>query len=239
MNKGLIFDIGFHVGQDTEFYLKKGFWVVAIDANPLLVEEGKKNFAEYIDAGRLIILNVGIGQREETLPFYVNKRLSEWSSFDMAIGTSRGDYYVIDVPLVTLRSISIRYGVPYYIKIDIEGHDMLAIQSLRGMNDKAKYISVENGQAHMIEELYALGYRKFKFVNQAKIQDIELPLPAKEGKYIQYKFPFGASGPFGEEIDGDWLDREAVTKISNEYWSIPNRDANVHGWFDLHAKYEE
>ena len=30
----LIFDVGFHKGEDTEFYLKKGFPVVAADANP-------------------------------------------------------------------------------------------------------------------------------------------------------------------------------------------------------------
>jgi FkbM family methyltransferase len=235
MNKNLIFDVGFHVGQDTVFYLKKGFWVVAVDANPLLIEEGKKKFAEYINAGRLILLNVGIGQCEETLPFYVNKQLSEWSSFDKAIGTSRGDYYVLDVPLVTLRSIAIRYGVPYYIKIDIEGNDMMAIKSLRDMEDKPRYISVENGQTHMIEELYTQGYRKFKFVNQARIQDVVLPSPVREGEYIEYRFPFGASGPFGEEIDGPWLDRYTVIKLSTDYWGNPDRDANIHGWYDLHA----
>lgn len=235
MNKGLIFDLGFHIGQDTDFYLKKGFWVVAVDANPLLIEEGKKRFAEYIEAGRLVLLNVGIGKREETLPFYVNKQLSEWSSFDETIGTTRGEYDVIDVPLVTLRSICERYGVPYYIKIDIEGHDLLAIQSLRGMGDKPKYISVENGPAHMIEELYALGYRKFKFVNQKTIPDIVLPSPAREGQYVDHRFPFGASGPFGEEIPGNWMTKDEVLRESQTYWARPDRDANVHGWYDLHA----
>lgn len=239
MNKGLIFDIGFHVGQDTEFYLKKGFWVVAVDANPLLIDEGKRKFAEYIDAGRLILLNVGIGQREETLPFYVNKQLSEWSSFDKEIGTSRGDYYVIDVPVVTLRSIAIRYGMPYYIKIDIEGHDMMAIQSLRDMDDKPKYISVENGHACMIEELYSQGYKSFKFINQKNVSDMQLPNPAREGKYIDHKFMMGASGPFGEETIGPWLSKENVLRLSNNYWSNPHRDDNIDGWYDLHACIEE
>ena len=30
----LIFDVGLHRGEDTEFYLKKGFRVVAFEANP-------------------------------------------------------------------------------------------------------------------------------------------------------------------------------------------------------------
>jgi len=237
MNKGLIFDIGFHVGQDTDFYLKKGFWVVAVDANPQLIAEGKKRFADAIEAGRLLLLNVGIGKAEGVLPFYVNEQLSEWSSFDEQIGTTRGPYHIIDVPVVPLRSIVEKYGVPYYIKIDIEGHDMMAIQSLRDMEDKPKYISVENGQAHMIEELFSQSYRKFKFVNQAIIQEITLMSPAKEGTFIEYRFPFGASGPFGEEAEGLWLDKDEVLDLSHAYWSNPKRDANIHGWFDLHAKY--
>jgi FkbM family methyltransferase len=235
MNKGLIFDIGFHIGQDTDFYLKKGFWVVAVDANPQLIEEGKKKFVDYIKAGRLILLNVGIGKGEEVLPFYVNEELSEWSSFDKQIGTTRGNYRVIEVPLVTLRSIVEKYGVPYYIKIDIEGHDLMAIQSLRRMADKPKYISIENGQVHMIDELYGLGYTKFKFVNQAKIQEIKLVTPSGEGKFIDYTFPFGSSGPFGEEIEGPWLGKEEVMALSSAYWGNPDRDANIHGWYDLHA----
>lgn len=235
MNKGLIFDIGFHVGQDTDFYLKKGFWVVAVDANPKLIEDGKKKFAQYISAGRLVLLNIGIGKGEEVLPFYVNEELSEWSSFDKQIGTTRGKYHVIEVPLVTLRSIVEKFGVPYYIKVDIEGHDLIAIQSLRGMADKPKYISIENGQAHMIEELFFLGYRKFKFVNQADISKVVLKPYPKEGAFIDYSFPFGSSGPFGEDLDGQWLCKSDVLKLSNSYWNNPNRDANIHGWYDLHA----
>ena len=32
----LIFDIGCHLGEDSEFYLRKGFKVVAVEANPEL-----------------------------------------------------------------------------------------------------------------------------------------------------------------------------------------------------------
>lgn len=40
MNAQLIYDIGAHLGEDTDFYLKKGFKVVAIEANPFLAEGG-------------------------------------------------------------------------------------------------------------------------------------------------------------------------------------------------------
>ena len=32
----IIFDIGMHCGEDTDFYLKKGFTVVGVEANPEL-----------------------------------------------------------------------------------------------------------------------------------------------------------------------------------------------------------
>ena len=203
MNTNLIFDIGLHVGQDTAFYLQKGFKVVAIEANPMLVSENRKKFEREIESGALVIVNVGVADKGGLLPFYVNSELSEWSSFDHQIGTTRGRYSIIDVPVVALRSIVDRYGTPYYIKIDIEGMDYAAIQSLRGLDDMPRYISVENGQEHMIKELQEQGYVKFKFVNQAHIHEIALQAPAREGNYVAYKFPFGASGPLGAAIDGE------------------------------------
>jgi FkbM family methyltransferase len=235
MHSDLIYDVGLHVGQDTDYYLKKGFRVVAIEANPLLVEECSARFQDAIRAGRLTIVNMGIADEDRTLPFYVNEKLSEWSSFDMQIGTTRGPYRVIQVPATTLDRIMARHGVPYYLKLDIEGMDFPAIRSLRGMAGKPRHVSLENGQKHMIDELFEQGYRHFKFINQAKIHEIRLTPPAREGNFVDHTFPFGASGPFGEETAGPWLDRESVTALSTAYWNNPDRDANIHGWFDLHA----
>jgi len=49
----LIYDVGAHKGEDTEFYLKKGFSVVAIEANPALCLGLTKRFEEFINSGRL------------------------------------------------------------------------------------------------------------------------------------------------------------------------------------------
>ena len=37
----LIYDVGFHHGEDTAYYLKKGFRVVAFEAHPRLAEKGR------------------------------------------------------------------------------------------------------------------------------------------------------------------------------------------------------
>ena len=44
----LIFDIGFNNGDDTAHYLTRGFEVLAVEANPELVEAGRKRFADAI-----------------------------------------------------------------------------------------------------------------------------------------------------------------------------------------------
>ncbi len=234
-NSNLIFDIGFHTGQDTEYYLKKGFSVVAIEANPELAEAGRLRFADAINEKRLALLNIGIAETASILPFYINEELSEWSSFDFEIGTTRGKYRVISVPTKPLSDIVGEFGIPYYIKLDIEGLDLIALRSIRDSKEKPKLISMENGQRFMIDELKYQGYKRFKFINQAKIHEIALTPPAREGIFVPHKFPFGASGPFGEEAHGPWLDYDAVVQVSDEYWSRPDRDARVHGWFDIHA----
>ena len=37
----LIYDVGLHRGEDTDFYLKMGFGVVAVEANPELIAQCK------------------------------------------------------------------------------------------------------------------------------------------------------------------------------------------------------
>jgi hypothetical protein len=44
-------------GDDTAYYLSRGFRTVAIEANPELVKYAKARFAREIASGRLIILN--------------------------------------------------------------------------------------------------------------------------------------------------------------------------------------
>ena len=41
----LIYDVGMHKGEDTDYYLQKGFRVVAFEANPDLVNLCRTRFA--------------------------------------------------------------------------------------------------------------------------------------------------------------------------------------------------
>lgn len=59
-HKNLIYDVGMHQGQDTDFYLKKGFDVVSFEANPSNAEICRKRFAHAIAAKRLTIVEGAI-----------------------------------------------------------------------------------------------------------------------------------------------------------------------------------
>jgi hypothetical protein len=67
-------------GDDTAYYLSRGFRAVAIEDNPVLVEQAEKLFEPEIKAGRLTLLHIGVTNSDGELP-----TISEWSSFDEAI----------------------------------------------------------------------------------------------------------------------------------------------------------
>ena len=61
----MIMDVGMCGGSDTDYYLRKGYHVVAIDADPSLCEHARTRFSDAITAGRLTIVNTGISDNED------------------------------------------------------------------------------------------------------------------------------------------------------------------------------
>lgn len=225
----LIYDVGMHTGEDTDFYLKKGFDVVAIEANKDLVEENEKKFKKYIEEKKLIIINCAINLHEGQFNFYKNKK-HQWSSLIESIGTREGNYEIEKVNCLNISKIFNQYGMPYYLKIDIEGKDETVISPLSDFIDKPKYISFEGGNFNTLELLLKFNYKLFKIIDQSKYYEWKCPEISLEGNYVDYKFPLGSSGLFGEETEGCWLDiDEAKSKIS--YYKSNNA-----GWLDVHAK---
>lgn len=237
----IIYDVGMHSGQDTDFYLKKGFKVVAIEANPHLCEEGRKRFADYLKDGRLTIVNKGISRSSSKAIFYVNEEKSVWSSFEKNTAGRKGHALKeVEVECCTLAEVVKEHGSPYCIKIDIEGHDEIALQSLIDNNLCPPYISVENGTRML--DLLKDRYPDFKFIQQNNVHKIKLSFPSLEGKFVDHQFELGSSGPFGEETAGSWKKYEEVYYDISKVWNINTGEKNplwndsVHGWFDLHAR---
>lgn len=251
--KELIFDIGMHVGQDTKYYLEEGYKVVAIEANPVLVVNACKKFNKYIATGQLKIVNVGIAESEGKLPFYRNLRLSEWSSFNKGSGTRNGTpFETLEIQCTTIDNIFRQYGVPYYMKIDIEGNDYLC---LSGISDiaKPKFVSCEAGSLDCLDLLVSKGYSKFKLISQLNnfnpidlkresrkyfpiTQIIKNGIKLRVQKVFPIQHPYGSSGPFGEESKGEWKSYNEIRKLYLEFYNN-GKPLNKISWFDFHATY--
>jgi FkbM family methyltransferase len=144
----LLIDAGAHIGQDTEFHLAKGFEVVAIEANPALAGELEKKFASEVAGGRLGILNVAIAETTGMRSMAVADDMAIWSSLspemvsrNEAVGTK---YRYVEVPTVRFEEVLADVGIPYYLKSDIEGLDLLCVEALHGFTDRPTYLSLES-----------------------------------------------------------------------------------------------
>jgi FkbM family methyltransferase len=213
----LIFDVGAHMGEDTDFYLRKGFSVVAIEAVPKFCNDLKARFSEYVAQDRLLVVNMAVSNVGGTVEFYLDEKNSVWGTMNLdwvlrnrAIGGGNGR--VIKVPSSSLRSIMREYGVPHYCKIDIEGNDLDALKSLQANEELPAFISIESEKRdwnRLVEEfmtLSALGYTRFKIVDQTLVHFQKCPQPAREGIDCHFNFEMGSSGLFGDELPGKWLD---------------------------------
>jgi FkbM family methyltransferase len=177
----LIFDVGLHNGDDTEYYLHRGFRVVAVEANPALAARGAERFRREIAEGRLTIANVGVADRIGVLPFWICDAKLEWSSFNREIAARDGSaHHAIDVPSVTFDSLLAEHGVPHYLKVDIEGNDHLCLAALRAP-ELPVFVSVEAGAETVpwLAGLRDLGYSAFKCISQSTLLPLEVP-PARE-----------------------------------------------------------
>lgn len=174
MNKNVVIDVGMNDGNDTAYYLHSGYEVIAIEANPELTEAAKLRFVQEIADGKLAVLNLGIAPSEGVADFYVAAN-HQWSSFSHEVASRRGMEIVktVRIPCMPLSAILAKYSIPYYIKIDIEGYDLVCLESLSKAT-APPYISVEfahGNESKLLSRLLVLGYARFKLLNQSTYTD--------------------------------------------------------------------
>jgi len=81
MDPKLVYDVGVHRGEETAYYLHKGFRVVGVEASPAMADHLRNRFRLEIASGALQLLEVGVAEFEGELDFWVCDAVSEWSSF--------------------------------------------------------------------------------------------------------------------------------------------------------------
>ncbi len=233
--KNLIYDVGLHHGQDTDFYLKKGFEVVAFEANPANIDVCKKRFASAIAEGKLTIVEGGIAELEDfsdkgqKIEFYRNHQTTFWGSTDKefayrneVMGTTNEK---IEINAVNFAECLEKYGIPFYLKADIVGSEKICLRALLKFENKPDYLSIRSEKviwSNLQEEfnlLERLGYDRFKAIQQ-DVTDFQVAIDGENGKKIKYTFDEGASGVFAEETAGKWQNKAQILKQYNKIFTL-------------------
>ena len=250
-----VFDVGMNNGDDSAYYLSKGFTVVAVEANPILVQRAHTRFQAEIASRQMVIEPLGIRNHPGRLPFWINEERDVFSSFDRTRASRGGmSCHSVDVDCVTLDTLLKKHGVPYYLKLDVEGAEPYCLTSLQSMG-LPEYISVEAESLEYLLLLWQLGYRQFKIVDQMR-HNSRLPDFTNErvfsrlakrmcgyadrlkNRASRVAFPRGCSGPFGEDTSGGW---QAVEEVAYNWLHLHfgrrNRGSlSPDSWYDFHAK---
>lgn len=258
----LIYDVGAHQGEDSDFYLKLGYRVVAVEANPVLADRLRQRFSGPIAAGTYTLINKAIARSAGEISFYVNRKASvwgtanpDWAARNAGLGA---DSERITVPSARFEDIIAECGPAHYIKADVEGADMLCVRALETVRDRPRFVSIESSKtswAELMDEfdtLERLGYSRFQVINQKSHP--AGTFRTLDGRTIHHHFEEGATGRFGDDLPGPWLTRRQAearyarifrryrllgdnTPLQRLLVRVPlaRKVLGIVGWYDTHA----
>lgn len=243
-----IFDIGMYDGADTAYYLELGFRVVAVEANPGLVQRAMTRFATEVKTGRLECVQGAIANSEETVELAI-------SGEDLGLSSTVRDLLAnrlgtIRVPGITMDRLFGDHGVPHLLKVDIEGADGLCVRAL-SRERRPQYLSFEVGDdpTELIEHARSIGYDRFKVVNQvsflelANQRSIRVRLVRRAIRLMGYENPRRvrrggrffisghSSGPVPWLSDGRWRSADETLRA----WNRARGAGELTDWYDIHA----
>lgn len=134
------------------------------------------------------------------------------------------------MPSRTILSIISEHGFPYSIKIDIEHFDGPLLKALFSSEIRSPFISAESHSFEVFSTLAGQGcYSGFKLVDGRTVSRVYADRLIESHfaqQKIRYSFPFHSAGPFGDDIDGDWLSFDSILKLLSLVGL---------GWKDIHA----
>jgi FkbM family methyltransferase len=141
----LVFDIGANDGLKTDAFLLLGARVLSVEPNPVCAAKIRQSFLSEINAGRLAVEEVAVGESQGTLSlqlFEEDSTITSGSELFVSVAQQKGliSTSVIEVEILTIDQLAARFGHPVFLKIDVEGMDA---QVLRGCHSRPTYISFE------------------------------------------------------------------------------------------------
>jgi FkbM family methyltransferase len=258
MKNDLIFDLGMHLGEDTDFYLKKGYKVVAVEANPDNVKYCRARFESELFKGRLDIVSGAIVSKRNDgfVTFFQNVKSNwgtiekDWANRNSLIGKPSVQ---IKVPVIDMQYLFSQHGTPHYLKIDLQGQELAVLSLLKSLPTVPQYASLNLGVwdyrlikkiassssfisekrdvtklTRVLDAFTELGYKKFKVVQQATIPGSRIKTQDLNAVEFDYVFQRHSSGAFGNDIAGEWVGYRDAV-------GLYLYQAGNGGWFDIHA----
>ena len=132
----LAFDIGAHVGDRTASFLRLGASVVALEPQPRLFRALRLIHGR---SERVSLLPAAAGRAPGEATLHLNLRNPTVATLAPDFITAARDAPGwqgqvwdgdVSVPVTTLDALIARFGVPGFVKIDVEGHELAVLQGL-------------------------------------------------------------------------------------------------------------
>jgi FkbM family methyltransferase len=148
----LIFDVGANIGTKAEIFLKLSAKVIAVEPDSSNQEVLKRKFHSYrVSKKPILIVGTALSDRIGVETMWVDLPGSSFNTFSQKwVHSLREDAnrfgetleygQKLQVHTTTLEELMTAYGVPYYVKIDVEGYEL---KVLRGLKRAVPFLSFE------------------------------------------------------------------------------------------------
>ena len=192
----LVFDVGANVGDYTAAFLGLGARVVAIEPDDQALGELRRRF---VADERVSIVPKGVSDSEGTTQLYVSTEggtpLSTMSEEWISAAQESGRFHFSwrpagQVEVTTLDSLIGRFGLPAFVKIDVEGFEL---QVVRGLSRPVAAVSLEfhpEYREHVVDalrHLADLGAAEFMYVPGDSLRAIGKSMPGVAGQWSGYQ----------------------------------------------------
>ena len=167
----IVFDIGANVGNRTAVFRNLDAVVVAVDPQPSCVTRLRKRFGA---DPKVTVVPTALGEREGEAELLVSDASTisslspEW--VDAVRKSGRFGAYrwnrTVVVPLTTLDKLIGKYGVPAFVKIDVEGFELPV---LKGLSQPVGAVSFEfvpeyiEAAMQCVRHLDSIGMTRFNY----------------------------------------------------------------------------
>lgn len=150
----IIFDVGANMGRKSFLFAKLAKKVIAFEPSQSLYHFLQKRFQDQ----RVTVLNCALGQEPSFLNFFIVPENQAYNSLsEKHIRTTATKRSIVrtntlnctQVEVETLENVIKEYGVPKYIKIDVEGYEL---EVLKGLVTAVPVISFEANLPEFLEE---------------------------------------------------------------------------------------